>query len=56
MEQATGVMGSPSAAERWLVTQAIGLDQRRPIDLLRSSAGFLILKTLLTQMDYGVYA
>jgi putative toxin-antitoxin system antitoxin component (TIGR02293 family) len=55
-EQAIEVLGSQEAAERWLSTPAIGLDQRRPIDLLQSSKGTELVKTLLTRIDYGVYA
>jgi putative toxin-antitoxin system antitoxin component (TIGR02293 family) len=55
-EQAIDVLGSKEAAEHWLATPAIGLDQRRPIDLLQSSEGSELVKTLLTRMDYGVYS
>jgi putative toxin-antitoxin system antitoxin component (TIGR02293 family) len=55
-EQAIEVLGSQEAAERWLSAPAMGLDQRRPIDLLQSSEGTELVKTLLTRMDYGVYA
>jgi len=54
--QAIDVLGSQDAAERWLSSPAIGLDRRRPIDLLQSSEGTELVKTLLTRMDYGVYA
>ena len=54
--QAIAVLGSREAAERWLSTPAMGLDQRQPIDLLRSSEGTDLVKTLLTRMDFGVYA
>ena len=54
--QAIGVLGSQEAAERWLESPAIGLDRRRPIELLQSSEGTEMVKTLLTRMDYGVYA
>jgi len=50
------VLGSQEAAERWLSTPAMALDRRRPIDLLQSSEGTELVKTLLTRMDYGVYA
>ena len=36
-ERAIDVPGSQEAAERWLSAPAMGLDQRRPIDLLQSS-------------------
>jgi len=55
-EQAIDVLGTKDAAERWLITPAIGLDQRRPIDLLQSSEGADLVRTLLTRMDYGVYS
>ena len=54
-EQATEVLGSQEAAERWLSAPSMGLDRRRPIDLLQSSEGTELVKTLLTRMDYGVY-
>jgi putative toxin-antitoxin system antitoxin component (TIGR02293 family) len=50
------VLGSQEAAERWLASPAMALDQRRPIDLLQSSEGTELVKSLLTRMDYGVYA
>ena len=54
--QAIDVLGSQAAAERWLESPAIGLNRRKPIDLLQSSEGTEMVKTLLTRMDYGVYA
>ena len=54
--QAIEVLGSQEAAERWLSTPAMGLDQRKPIDLLQSTEGTELVKTLLTRMDYGVYS
>lgn len=54
--QAIDVLGSQEAAERWLETPAIGLDRRKPMDLLQSTEGTEMVKTLLTRMDYGVYA
>ena len=55
-EHAIDVLGSQDEAERWLLKPALALDQRRPIDLLQSSEGTELVKTLLTRMDYGVYA
>ena len=54
--QAIHVLGSQEAAERWLDSAAIGLNRRRPIDLLKSTQGCEMVKTLLTRMEYGVYA
>ncbi|AUB82283.1 antitoxin Xre/MbcA/ParS toxin-binding domain-containing protein [Candidatus Thiodictyon syntrophicum] len=54
--QAIDTLGSREDAERWLASAAIGLDRYRPIDLLQTSEGTELVKTLLTRMDYGVYA
>ena len=54
--QAIHVLGSQEAAERWLDSSAIGLDRRKPIDLLKSTDGCEMVRTLLTRMEYGVYA
>lgn len=52
---ATDVLGSRAAAERWIATPALGLDQRRPIDLLYSAEGMALVTTLLTRMDRCTY-
>ena len=54
--RAIDVLGSQEAAERWLASPAMALDRRKPIDLLQSTEGTDMVKTLLTRMDYGVYA
>jgi putative toxin-antitoxin system antitoxin component (TIGR02293 family) len=53
---ATRVLGSQDAAERWLTSPAIGLDRHLPLDLLQSSEGTVLVRTLLQRMDHGVYA
>jgi putative toxin-antitoxin system antitoxin component (TIGR02293 family) len=55
-EQATAVLGARDLAERWLTAPVISLDRRRPIELLTSSEGTTMVKTLLTRMEYGVYS
>lgn len=50
------VLGSPEAANEWLNTGAMGLEFRKPIDLLSTSPGAEAVKTLLQRMKYGVYA
>ncbi len=55
MDLATDVLGSRTAAERWLVTPAMALDQRRPIDLLSDADGIALVTTLLRQMDRCTY-
>jgi putative toxin-antitoxin system antitoxin component (TIGR02293 family) len=47
-------MGSEEAPEQWLERLAIGLDQRRPIDLLSTSAGVKLVETFLERIEYGV--
>ena len=54
--QATDLLGSQEAAELWLLAPAMGLDNRRPIDLLATSAGAEAVGDLLIRLDYGVYA
>jgi putative toxin-antitoxin system antitoxin component (TIGR02293 family) len=54
--RATAVLGSQEDAEQWLERPAIGLDQRRPIDLLATSAGTQIVEEFFQRLDYGVYA
>jgi putative toxin-antitoxin system antitoxin component (TIGR02293 family) len=55
LAHATDVLGSQAAAEQWLLTPAMALDQRRPIDLLSTSVGAEMVEQLLTRIDYGVY-
>ncbi|XYK82822.1 MAG: type II RES/Xre toxin-antitoxin system antitoxin [Labrenzia sp.] len=53
--QATDILGDQGAAEAWILEPAIGLDNRRPIDLLASAAGAEAVETYLTRLEYGVY-
>ncbi|HBK05813.1 MAG TPA: antitoxin [Acetobacteraceae bacterium] len=55
LAKATAVMGSQEEAEQWLQRPAIGLDQRRPIDLLATPAGLEIVQDFLGRLEYGVY-
>jgi putative toxin-antitoxin system antitoxin component (TIGR02293 family) len=55
LAKATEVLGSQEEAEQWLERPAIGLDQRRPIDLLTTPAGEKLVKEFLG-LEYGVYA
>jgi putative toxin-antitoxin system antitoxin component (TIGR02293 family) len=52
---ATRVLGSQADAERWLDRPAIGLDQRKPIDLLRTHPGTRLVSEYLTRIEHGVY-
>lgn len=50
------VLGSKEAANEWMNTEAIGLEFRKPIDLVSTSPGAEAVKTLLQRMKYGIYA
>jgi putative toxin-antitoxin system antitoxin component (TIGR02293 family) len=52
---ATAVFGSRAAAEQWLERPALGLDRRRPLDLLATPAGVEIVERYLERIEYGVY-
>lgn len=54
--KAINTFGSQEKAEQWLRQSAIGLDQRRPIDLLSTPAGIELIEDLLGRIDHGVYA
>ena len=55
LAKATAVLGSQEEAEQWLERPAIGLDQRRPIDLLATPAGVEMVEDFLERLEYGVY-
>ena len=55
LAKATAVLGSRTEAEQWLERPAIGLDQRRPIDLLATTAGIEIVENHLDRLEYGIY-
>ena len=55
LARATSVFGSQDAAEKWLAQPATGLDQRRPIDLLTTPAGVVLVEDFLGRVEYGVY-
>lgn len=54
--RATDIFGSQAEAEAWMQRPAIGLNQRRPIDLLGTPAGVEALEDHLTRLEYGVYS
>lgn len=55
MDQATGVFGSRPDAARWFREPAIGLESRRPIDLLWTEDGIRLVETLLKRLEHCVY-
>jgi putative toxin-antitoxin system antitoxin component (TIGR02293 family) len=56
LAKATTVFGSQEEAEQWLERPAIGLEQRRPLDLLATPAGVKLVEDHLERLEYGVYA
>ena len=55
LAKATHVLGSQEEAEQWLRSPAIGLDQKRPIDLLTTPAGVKLVEDYLGRLEYDVY-
>lgn len=56
LSKAEGVFGDLQEAANWMVTPALGLEGRAPIDLLTTQVGFELVDDFLTRMDYGVYS
>jgi putative toxin-antitoxin system antitoxin component (TIGR02293 family) len=56
LTKATAVFGSQAEAESWMEQPASGLNQRRPIDLLATTAGVELVEEFLERLEYGVYA
>jgi len=55
LAKAEELMGSREEAEQWLTRPAMALDSRRPIELMATPQGAEMVKTLLNQLDHGVY-
>lgn len=55
LAKASSVFGSRVQAEDWMQRPALGLDQRRPIDLLTTPAGVDLVEDYLERIEYGVY-
>jgi putative toxin-antitoxin system antitoxin component (TIGR02293 family) len=55
LAKATRVLGSQDEAELWLKSPAIGLDRKRPIDLLTTPAGVKLVEDYLERLEYDVY-
>jgi putative toxin-antitoxin system antitoxin component (TIGR02293 family) len=55
LAQATKTLGSQQAAESWLNSSQMGLEWKRPVDLLATIQGADVVETLLMRMEYGVY-
>jgi putative toxin-antitoxin system antitoxin component (TIGR02293 family) len=55
LTKATRVFGSQDEAEQWLKRPAIGLDRKRPVDLLTTPAGVKLVEDYLERLAYDVY-
>ncbi|MGQ7245754.1 type II RES/Xre toxin-antitoxin system antitoxin [Halomonas sp. V046] len=55
LTKAENVFGDPQEAQRWMSTPAMGLERRKPIDLITTQVGFELVDNFLTRLDYGVY-
>jgi len=55
LTRTTAMLGSQRDAEIWLERPALGLDSRRPIDLMSTPAGLELVETYLGRLEYGVY-
>jgi putative toxin-antitoxin system antitoxin component (TIGR02293 family) len=53
--QAKRAFGSLEEAVLWLGRPAIALENKRPIELLRTLPGAQLVEQLLTRIEYGVY-
>lgn len=53
---AVDVMGSEEAAAAWISKPAIGLANRKPVDLLATTAGMDFVEEYLVRIEYGVFA
>jgi putative toxin-antitoxin system antitoxin component (TIGR02293 family) len=54
--KAAALFGSQEEGEAWLQRPAMGLNRRRPIDLLSTTAGTELVEQYLERIEYGVYA
>ncbi|CAM3835097.1 antitoxin Xre/MbcA/ParS toxin-binding domain-containing protein [Vreelandella rituensis] len=53
--KAEDIFIDPEEAERWMRTPAMGLEGRKPIDLITTQVGYELVDDFLTRLDYGVY-
>lgn len=56
VQRATDVFGDREAAETWLQQRAVAFDGLRPVELLSTRQGSMLVKSHLARMEYGVYA
>ncbi len=56
LELAAGIFEDENAAKEWLNQPNLATDEKPPIALLGTEAGFLRVQTLLRRIEYGVLA
>lgn len=56
LARAEDLLGTKQDAERWIMEKAMGLDNARPIDLLRTAQGANLVTQFLKRLKYGVYS
>lgn len=56
LSKAEEVLGDREQALDWMTSPAMGLEGRRPLDLLTTQMGFELVEDFLIRMEYGVYA
>jgi putative toxin-antitoxin system antitoxin component (TIGR02293 family) len=56
LAKATEVLGSKERAEEWMSKPAMGLDSKRPMDLLQTVQGAELVHDFLTRLEYNVYS
>lgn len=55
VQRATDVLGNREAAETWMRQRAVAFDGLRPVELLSTRPGAMLVEDHLTRMEYGVY-
>ncbi|WP_110947763.1 MbcA/ParS/Xre antitoxin family protein [Pseudomonas bohemica] len=55
LDEAKRVLGTAQGADRWLIHSARGLNYQSPCDVLSTPQGYQRVRTLLYQIEYGVY-
>ena len=53
--RAMAIFGSQAEGLTWMTQPAIGLDQRKPIDLLATHVEAEVVEEYLSRIEYGVY-
>lgn len=53
--QATQILGCDGSAEAWMTKAAIGLANRKPIDLLATPSGVAMVEEYLVRLEHNVH-